>query len=57
MGDARLREIYNKYDEWKRDIKYTLPADERQFTTTVNGREVWVEPSGPTINMFYSDER
>src|SRR5512132_1055896 len=39
---AGLREIWNEFAQWKRDVEKTLPEEERLFSTKMNGLTVWV---------------
>ncbi len=42
FSQAALIEIWNAYVDWIKNVHDDLPEEERMFTTTMNGREVWV---------------
>src|SRR5512132_1996731 len=37
-----LREIWNEFARWKREVEFTLPEEERLFHTKMNEMTVWV---------------
>src|SRR6266700_8335867 len=39
---AGLREIWNEYVEWKKNVMPTLPEEEQMFVTSMNSEKVWV---------------
>jgi hypothetical protein len=39
---AALREIWNEFVVWNREIKPTLPDEEQLFATHMNDQKIWV---------------
>src|SRR5512147_2329520 len=50
---AGLREIWNEFGEWKRNVEATLPEEERLFSTKMNGLTVWVIEDGVAFTLMY----
>ncbi|HEX2915594.1 MAG TPA: DUF6573 family protein [Chloroflexia bacterium] len=42
FSDVVLRNVWNDYVYWKREVERTLPEEKRLFTTIVSGQKVWV---------------
>jgi hypothetical protein len=53
---AELREIWNKFASWKRDIELTLPEEERLFSTKMNGMTVWVIEDAVSYTLMYPED-
>jgi hypothetical protein len=50
---AALREIWNDYVVWAKEVKATLPEAEQLFTTTMNGETVWIIEDGAAHTIMY----
>ena len=53
---AGLREIWNEYVEWKKNVMPTLPEEERMFVTSMNSEKVWVIEDGWAYTLLYPDD-
>ena len=53
---AGLREIWNEYVEWKKNVMPTLPEEEQMFSTTMNNEKVWVIEDGQAYTLLYPDD-
>jgi len=53
---AGLREIWNEYVMWKKNVMPTLPEEEQMFTTSMNGEKVWVIEDGQAYTLLYPDD-
>src|SRR6266567_7689104 len=48
---AGLREIWNEYVEWKKNVMPTLPEEEQMFTSSMNNEKVWVIEDGQAYTL------
>jgi hypothetical protein len=53
---AGLREIWNEYVVWKRNVMPALPEEERLFSTKMNGLSVWVIEDGVAFTLMYPED-
>jgi hypothetical protein len=53
---AALREIWNEYVVWRKEVMPTLPEEERLFETTMNSRRVWVIEDGSAFTLLYPED-
>jgi hypothetical protein len=53
---AGLREIWNEYVAWKKNVMPTLPEEEQMFTTSMNNETVWVIEDGQAYTLLYPDD-
>jgi hypothetical protein len=53
---AALREIWNEYVVWVKNVMSTLPEEEQMFVTTMNGDKVWVINSEICVTMMYPED-
>jgi hypothetical protein len=53
---AGLREIWNEYVVWKRNVMPTLPEEERLFSTKMNGLTVWVIEDDAAFTLMYPED-
>ncbi len=53
---AAIREIWNAYVVWRREVEPGLPEEDRMFTTEMNERRVWVIEDGQAFTVLYPEE-
>lgn len=53
---AGLREIWNEFAEWKRDVEETLTEEERLFSTKMNEMTVWVIEDAVSYTLMYPED-
>jgi hypothetical protein len=53
---AALREIWNEYALWKRNVEKTLPVEKRLFQTKVNNLPVWVIEDAVAFTLLYPED-
>ena len=53
---AGLREIWNEYVQWRKNVMPTLPEEEQMFTTSMNNEKVWVIEDGQAYTLLYPDD-
>jgi hypothetical protein len=53
---AALFEIWNEYVHWRKNIMPTLPEAEQMFTTTMNGKKIWLIEDGQAFTMMYPED-
>src|SRR5436305_4617172 len=53
---AALREIWNEFVIWNKQIKNTLPEEAQMFVTTMNSLKIWLIEDGQAITMMYPDD-
>ena len=53
---AGLREIWNEFARWKRDVELTLPEEERLFHTKMNEMTVWVIEDAVSYTLMYPED-
>ncbi len=51
-----LHDLWNKYAEWRANVKDTLPEEDQLFSTTINGDKVWVIEDQQAITMMYPED-
>ena len=51
-----LHELWDKYAEWRRNSKDTLPEEDQMFVTVINGNKVWVDETDWQITMLYPED-
>ncbi len=56
LNPASLIEIWNEYVHWKRRVESTLPEEERMFSTTMDGKKVWVIEDGQAHTILYPQD-
>ena len=52
---AGLMEIWNEFVHWKRPTPPENP-DEQIFTTTMNGKKIWLIEDGQAFTMMYPED-
>lgn len=53
---AQLREIWNAYVVWKREVMPLLPEEKRLFATKVNHMDVWVIEDAVACTLMYPED-
>ena len=53
---AGLREIWNEFAQWQKEVMPTLPEEERLFHTKMNGLPVWVIEDGAAFTLMYPED-
>lgn len=53
---AGLLEIWNEYVSWRREAMPALPEEEKMFSTTMNGRRVWVIEDEAAFTFLYPED-
>jgi hypothetical protein len=53
---AALREIWNDYVQWRRDVMPTLPEEDRMFVTKMNGNNIWLIEDGAAFTILYPED-
>lgn len=53
---AGLREIWNEFAQWQKEVMRTLPEEERLFHTKMNGLTVWVIEDGAAFTLMYPED-
>ena len=53
---AGLREIWNEFVDWNKNVKDTLPEEEQMFNTSMNSKKVWVIEDGEAYTLLYPDD-
>ena len=53
---AGLREIWNEFARWKRDVEDALPEEERLFSTKVNEMTVWVIEDAVSYTVMHPED-
>jgi hypothetical protein len=53
---AALREIWNEFAHWQRNIMPTLPEEDQMFVTTMNGKKIWLLEDGQAFTMMYPED-
>lgn len=56
LSQAALVEIWNEYAVWRREVMATLPVEDQMFTTTMNGRTVWVLDDGAAFTVLFPED-
>ncbi len=56
LSRAAIREIWNGYVAWRREVEPTLAEEDRMFETTMNGRRVWVIEDGAAFTVLYPED-
>jgi hypothetical protein len=53
---AGLLEIWNEYVSWRRGVMPALPEEEKMFSTTMDGRRVWVIEDEAAFTLLYPED-
>ncbi len=53
---AGLLEIWNEYVDWRKRVEPTLAEAERMFSTSMNGKKVWVIEDGAAFTILYPED-
>src|SRR5258708_29963173 len=53
---AALREIWNEFAQWQKNIMRTLPEEDQLFVTTMNGNKIWLLEDGDAFTMMYPED-
>lgn len=53
---AGLLEIWNGYASWGREVMPALPEEDKMFSTTMNGRRVWVIEDEAAFTLLYPED-
>jgi hypothetical protein len=53
---AALLEIWDEFVAWDKTVRPTLPEEEQMFSTTMNGKKVWVIEDGQAFTMLYPED-
>jgi len=53
---AALREMWNDFVDWRAKIMPTLPEEEQMFSTTMNGKKVWITEDDNAFTMMYPED-
>ena len=53
---AALREIWNAYVVWRREVMPTLPVAEHLFATTMNEAAVWVIEDEQAYTLLFPED-
>lgn len=56
VNRADLENIWNKFVDWDRYVKDTLPEEERMFSTEVNYMKVWVIDDRVAYTLMYPED-
>ena len=51
-----LHDLWNKYADWKRNVKDVLPEEDQMFVTEIEGKNVWVIEDQQAITMMYPED-
>lgn len=51
-----LREVWDKYVDWRKNVLPTLPEEEQMFVTTLNGNKVWLIEDGEAFTMMFPED-
>jgi hypothetical protein len=53
---AALREIWNDYVQWRKDVMPFLPEEDQMFVTQMDGNDVWLIEDGDAFTMLYPED-
>jgi hypothetical protein len=53
---AGLLEIWNEYVSWRKHTEPYVSEEERLFSTSMNGKTVWVIEDGAAFTLMYPDD-
>ena len=53
---AGLLEIWNEYVLWRTCVMPALPEEEKMFSTTMDGRSVWVIEDEAAFTLMYPED-
>ncbi|GHO85209.1 hypothetical protein [Dictyobacter formicarum] len=56
VSRAALMEIWNEYVHWKNHVMPTLKEEDQLFSTTMNGKKVWVIEDGQAYTLMYKED-
>ena len=55
-SQSDFTDLWNKYVEWRHNVKELLPEEDQLFVTELDGKNVWVIEDGQAITMMYPEE-
>lgn len=53
---AGLREIWNEFAPWQKNIMPFLPEEDQMFVTQMDGNDVWLIEDGDAFTMLYPED-
>jgi hypothetical protein len=53
---AAIREIWNEYVTWRKEVMPTLPEEDQLFSTKMNDQKVWVIEDGAVFTILFPSE-
>jgi hypothetical protein len=53
---AGLREIWNEFAHWQKEIMPALPDEEKLFHTKMKGLTVWLIEDGAAFTLLYPED-
>lgn len=56
LSQAALMEIWNGYVAWRQQVRAALPEEEQMYTTTMNGRAIWVVEDSQAFTILYPQD-
>jgi len=56
VGDFVLTDVWNRYVDWRENVKDTLPEEDQLFVTEIHGNKLWVIEDGQAITMMYPED-
>ena len=56
VSQSDVTDLWNKYVEWRRNVKELLPEEEQMFVTTMNGEKIWLIEDGQAFTMMYPED-
>ncbi len=56
VSQTDLIDLWNKYVDWRLNVKELLPEEDQMFVTEIDGKNVWVIEDGQAITMMYPED-
>jgi len=56
VSQTDLTDLWNKYVEWRLNVKELLPEEDQMFVTEIEGKNVWVIEDQQAITMMYPED-
>jgi hypothetical protein len=53
---AAIREIWNEYVVWRKNVMPTLPVEDQMFSTTMNSQKVWLIEDGAAFTILFPED-
>jgi hypothetical protein len=53
---AAIREIWNEFVLWRREVMPTLPEEEQMFVAKMNGKPIWVLEDGAAFTILFPED-